>query len=177
MSAILGRRGRTSAARNQPVVCSSAPDNRAEILRLCRRFLKDQEKLSLIYARKGVVEQKREKVCTHFWNLVRKAVFVTGCVPKRCLPGWPRPDCRGRPCDPTSRCPLSPTAVQWGGGRCPLWTDGTSTRSGDQTPSPPVPWGLSPRCSPLSLEVTALTPWLRMNKLGGCAPGGWWGAG
>ncbi|KAI5273209.1 Dna-Dependent Protein Kinase Catalytic Subunit [Manis pentadactyla] len=36
-------------------------DSRAEILRLRRRFLKDQEKLSLIYARKGVVEQKREK--------------------------------------------------------------------------------------------------------------------
>ncbi|XP_029779032.1 DNA-dependent protein kinase catalytic subunit [Suricata suricatta] len=36
-------------------------DNRAEILRLRRRFLKDQEKLSLIYARKGVAEQKREK--------------------------------------------------------------------------------------------------------------------
>uniref|UniRef100_F6W6L3 DNA-dependent protein kinase catalytic subunit n=1 Tax=Monodelphis domestica TaxID=13616 RepID=F6W6L3_MONDO len=36
-------------------------DERAEILRLRRRFLKDQEKLSLIYARKGVVEQKREK--------------------------------------------------------------------------------------------------------------------
>ncbi|CAM5116256.1 unnamed protein product [Natator depressus] len=36
-------------------------DERAEILRLRRRFLKDQEKLSLIYARKGVAEQKREK--------------------------------------------------------------------------------------------------------------------
>ncbi|XP_055968392.1 DNA-dependent protein kinase catalytic subunit [Sorex fumeus] len=36
-------------------------DNRAEILRLRRRFLKDKEKLSLIYARKGVAEQKREK--------------------------------------------------------------------------------------------------------------------
>ncbi|XP_036089192.1 DNA-dependent protein kinase catalytic subunit [Rousettus aegyptiacus] len=36
-------------------------DNRAEILRLRRRFLKDQEKLSLIYARKGVAEQKREE--------------------------------------------------------------------------------------------------------------------
>ncbi|XP_013375655.1 PREDICTED: DNA-dependent protein kinase catalytic subunit isoform X2 [Chinchilla lanigera] len=36
-------------------------DNRAEILRLRRRFLKDQEKLSLIYAKKGIVEQKREK--------------------------------------------------------------------------------------------------------------------
>ncbi|XP_042110110.1 DNA-dependent protein kinase catalytic subunit [Ovis aries] len=40
---------------------AQGPDNRAEILRLRRRFLKDQEKLSLIYARKGVVEQKREK--------------------------------------------------------------------------------------------------------------------
>ncbi|XP_006880480.1 PREDICTED: DNA-dependent protein kinase catalytic subunit-like isoform X2 [Elephantulus edwardii] len=38
-----------------------AQNDRAEILRLRRRFLKDQEKLSLIYARKGVVEQKREK--------------------------------------------------------------------------------------------------------------------
>ncbi|XP_004615434.2 DNA-dependent protein kinase catalytic subunit [Sorex araneus] len=36
-------------------------DNRAEILRLRRRFLKDKEKVSLIYARKGVAEQKREK--------------------------------------------------------------------------------------------------------------------
>ncbi|KAF6100707.1 protein kinase, DNA-activated, catalytic subunit [Phyllostomus discolor] len=36
-------------------------DNWAEILRLRRRFLKDQEKLSLIYAKKSVVEQKREK--------------------------------------------------------------------------------------------------------------------
>ncbi|XP_044937720.1 DNA-dependent protein kinase catalytic subunit isoform X2 [Mustela putorius furo] len=36
-------------------------DNRTEILRLCRRFIKDQEKLSLIYARKGIAEQKREK--------------------------------------------------------------------------------------------------------------------
>ncbi|XP_045311337.1 DNA-dependent protein kinase catalytic subunit isoform X1 [Leopardus geoffroyi] len=36
-------------------------DSRAEILRLRRRFIKDQEKLSLIYARKGVAEQKREK--------------------------------------------------------------------------------------------------------------------
>uniref|UniRef100_A0A670Y1A7 DNA-dependent protein kinase catalytic subunit n=1 Tax=Pseudonaja textilis TaxID=8673 RepID=A0A670Y1A7_PSETE len=32
-----------------------------EILRLRRRFLKDKEKLSLIYARKGVAEQKQEK--------------------------------------------------------------------------------------------------------------------
>ncbi|KAH0617727.1 hypothetical protein JD844_016250 [Phrynosoma platyrhinos] len=36
-------------------------DERAEILRLRRRFLKDQEKLNLIYARKGVAEQKQEK--------------------------------------------------------------------------------------------------------------------
>ncbi|XP_021104653.1 DNA-dependent protein kinase catalytic subunit isoform X3 [Heterocephalus glaber] len=36
-------------------------NNRAEILRLRRRFLKNQEKLSLIYAKKGIVEQKREK--------------------------------------------------------------------------------------------------------------------
>lgn len=40
---------------------AKGPDNRAEILRLRRRFLKDREKLSLIYARKGVAEQKREK--------------------------------------------------------------------------------------------------------------------
>lgn len=70
-----GEEGTTSAAHNQPAVCSSAPDNRAEILRLRRRFIKDQEKLSLIYARKGVVEQKREKVCTHFWNLVGNSYF------------------------------------------------------------------------------------------------------
>uniref|UniRef100_A0A8C3K0K1 DNA-dependent protein kinase catalytic subunit n=1 Tax=Calidris pygmaea TaxID=425635 RepID=A0A8C3K0K1_9CHAR len=36
-------------------------EERAEILRLRRRFLKDQDKLSLIYARKGVAEQRREK--------------------------------------------------------------------------------------------------------------------
>lgn len=45
------------------IVCSLGIEERAEILRLRRRFLKDQEKLSLIYARKGVAEQKREKVC------------------------------------------------------------------------------------------------------------------
>ncbi|KAM5158207.1 DNA-dependent protein kinase catalytic subunit [Mantella aurantiaca] len=33
----------------------------SEILRLRRRFLKDQEKISLSFARKGVAEQKREK--------------------------------------------------------------------------------------------------------------------
>ncbi|KAK2527806.1 Prkdc [Columba livia] len=36
-------------------------EERAEILRLQRRFLKDKRKLSLIYARKGVAEQKREQ--------------------------------------------------------------------------------------------------------------------
>ncbi|MBZ3885751.1 DNA-dependent protein kinase catalytic subunit [Sciurus carolinensis] len=36
-------------------------NNRTEILRLRRRFLKDREKLSLIYAKKGLDEQKREK--------------------------------------------------------------------------------------------------------------------
>ncbi|XP_048363545.1 DNA-dependent protein kinase catalytic subunit isoform X2 [Sphaerodactylus townsendi] len=36
-------------------------DERAAILRLRRRFLKDQEKLSLIYARKNVAELKQEK--------------------------------------------------------------------------------------------------------------------
>ncbi|XP_060099810.1 DNA-dependent protein kinase catalytic subunit [Heteronotia binoei] len=36
-------------------------DERAEILRLRRRFLKDQEKLSLIYARQSVAELKQEK--------------------------------------------------------------------------------------------------------------------
>ncbi|KAG9478931.1 hypothetical protein GDO78_012545 [Eleutherodactylus coqui] len=36
-------------------------EKRSEILRLRRRFLKDQEKLNIIYARKGVAEQKREK--------------------------------------------------------------------------------------------------------------------
>ncbi|KAL1788740.1 DNA-dependent protein kinase catalytic subunit isoform X1 [Sigmodon hispidus] len=39
----------------------SGTQNRAEILRLRRRFLKDQEKLSLIYAKKGLLEQKLEK--------------------------------------------------------------------------------------------------------------------
>ncbi|XP_044149983.1 DNA-dependent protein kinase catalytic subunit isoform X2 [Bufo gargarizans] len=36
-------------------------DERSEILRLRRRFLKDKEKLSIIYAKKGVAEQKKEK--------------------------------------------------------------------------------------------------------------------
>ncbi|KAJ7402013.1 hypothetical protein BTVI_90061 [Pitangus sulphuratus] len=36
-------------------------EERAEILRLRRRFLKDQDKLNLIYARKSLAEQKREK--------------------------------------------------------------------------------------------------------------------
>ncbi|XP_069477126.1 DNA-dependent protein kinase catalytic subunit [Ambystoma mexicanum] len=39
-------------------------EEKAEILRLRRRFLKDQEKVSLIYAKKGVAEQKREKEMT-----------------------------------------------------------------------------------------------------------------
>ncbi|XP_075069595.1 DNA-dependent protein kinase catalytic subunit [Mixophyes fleayi] len=40
---------------------SKDAEERSAILRLRRRFLKDQEKLSIIYARKGVAEQKREK--------------------------------------------------------------------------------------------------------------------
>lgn len=48
---------------DQPTFYFPGIDNRVEILRLRRRFLKDQEKLSLIYARKGLAEQKREKVC------------------------------------------------------------------------------------------------------------------
>uniref|UniRef100_A0A8C5JY83 DNA-dependent protein kinase catalytic subunit n=1 Tax=Jaculus jaculus TaxID=51337 RepID=A0A8C5JY83_JACJA len=36
-------------------------DGRTELLRLRKRFLKDQEKLSLLFAKKGLVEQKREK--------------------------------------------------------------------------------------------------------------------
>ncbi|XP_029447109.1 DNA-dependent protein kinase catalytic subunit isoform X2 [Rhinatrema bivittatum] len=39
-------------------------DERADILRLRRRFLKDQEQVSKIYARKGAAEQKREKKIT-----------------------------------------------------------------------------------------------------------------
>lgn len=39
----------------------SGPHNRAEILRLRRRFLKDQENLSLLYAKKGLMKQKLEK--------------------------------------------------------------------------------------------------------------------
>ncbi|XP_078543449.1 DNA-dependent protein kinase catalytic subunit [Lissotriton helveticus] len=39
-------------------------EEKAEILRLRRRFLKDQEKVSLIFAKKGVAEQKREKEIT-----------------------------------------------------------------------------------------------------------------
>lgn len=118
-----GEEGTTSAAHNQPAVCSSAPDNRAEILRLRRRFLKDQEKLSLIYARKGVVEQKREKVCTHFWNSVGNRYFCHRMCAQEMSSGWPRPDRRDGPCDPTSRCPLSPTALLGSGRCCSLWTD------------------------------------------------------
>jgi hypothetical protein len=51
-------------------LCFSGTESRVEILRLRRRFLKNQEKLSLIYARKGLVEQKREKVCIVFMNLI-----------------------------------------------------------------------------------------------------------
>ncbi|KAM8966776.1 DNA-dependent protein kinase catalytic subunit [Pelodytes ibericus] len=36
-------------------------DEKSDILRLRRRFLKDREKVSIIYARKGATEQKREK--------------------------------------------------------------------------------------------------------------------
>lgn len=36
-------------------------DSRTEILRLRRRFLKDREKLSLLYAKKSLAEQKREE--------------------------------------------------------------------------------------------------------------------
>uniref|UniRef100_A0A8C5WDN6 DNA-dependent protein kinase catalytic subunit n=1 Tax=Leptobrachium leishanense TaxID=445787 RepID=A0A8C5WDN6_9ANUR len=36
-------------------------EDRSDILRLRRRFLKDKEKVSIIYARKGATEQKREK--------------------------------------------------------------------------------------------------------------------
>ncbi|XP_060247015.1 DNA-dependent protein kinase catalytic subunit isoform X1 [Meriones unguiculatus] len=39
----------------------SATHSRAEILRLRRRFLKDREKLSMLYAKRGLVEQKLEK--------------------------------------------------------------------------------------------------------------------
>lgn len=59
---------------NKPLY-SSGIDNRTEILRLRRRFIKDQEKLSLIYARKGIAEQKREKVCIYFENLSGQKYF------------------------------------------------------------------------------------------------------
>uniref|UniRef100_G1NU10 DNA-dependent protein kinase catalytic subunit n=1 Tax=Myotis lucifugus TaxID=59463 RepID=G1NU10_MYOLU len=36
-------------------------ESRVDILRLRRRFLKDQEKIHLIYAKKGIAEQKRKK--------------------------------------------------------------------------------------------------------------------
>nr|XP_033789602.1 DNA-dependent protein kinase catalytic subunit isoform X2 [Geotrypetes seraphini] len=39
-------------------------DERSDILRLRRRFLKDQEQISKIFIRKGVAEQKREKEIT-----------------------------------------------------------------------------------------------------------------
>ncbi|XP_052014740.1 DNA-dependent protein kinase catalytic subunit isoform X2 [Apodemus sylvaticus] len=39
----------------------SGTHSQAEILRLRRRFLKDQEKLSLLYAKRGLMEQKLEK--------------------------------------------------------------------------------------------------------------------
>ncbi|XP_010572683.1 PREDICTED: DNA-dependent protein kinase catalytic subunit isoform X4 [Haliaeetus leucocephalus] len=50
-------------------------EERAEILRLRRRFLKDQEKLSLIYARKGVAEQKREKKDPTFAKQLFSSLF------------------------------------------------------------------------------------------------------
>lgn len=53
-----------------PAFCSAGTYNRAEILRLRRRFLKDREKLSLLYAKKGLVEQKLEKVCILFMDSV-----------------------------------------------------------------------------------------------------------
>ncbi|XP_063114601.1 DNA-dependent protein kinase catalytic subunit isoform X3 [Cavia porcellus] len=51
-------------------------DNRAEILRLRRQFLKDQEKLSLIYAKKGIVEQKRAKEIKSELKMKRDAQIV-----------------------------------------------------------------------------------------------------
>lgn len=48
-----------------------------DILRLRRRFLKDQEKLSLIYAKKSVVEQKREKVCIFLKIFGQKYLLYT----------------------------------------------------------------------------------------------------
>ncbi|KAK1173766.1 DNA-dependent protein kinase catalytic subunit [Acipenser oxyrinchus oxyrinchus] len=48
-------------------------DQRADILRLKRRFLKDQEKVSLIYAKKGVREQKQAKENVAEQKLKREA--------------------------------------------------------------------------------------------------------
>lgn len=52
-----------SAGSNWACFPSPGAAGRTDLLRLRRRFMRDQEKLSLMYARKGVAEQKREKVC------------------------------------------------------------------------------------------------------------------
>ena len=86
--------------------------------------------------------EKRFVPISGIWSEI--VISVIGCVPRRCLPGWPRPDCRDGPCDPTSRCPLSPTALLGSGRCCSLWTDGLSARGGDQTP-PLAPSALGSR--------------------------------
>lgn len=65
---------------NQPAFYSSGTDSRLDILRLRRRFLKDQEKIHLIYAKKGIAEQKRKKVCIFLKNLIGLKYLCYICV-------------------------------------------------------------------------------------------------
>lgn len=65
---------------NQPAFYFSVTDSRVDILRLRRRFLKDQEKISLIYAKKGIAEQKRKKVCIFLKTLIGLKYLFNICV-------------------------------------------------------------------------------------------------
>lgn len=67
-----------AAGSNWACFPSPGAAGRVDLLRLRRRFMRDQEKLSLMYARKGVAEQKREKVvfCQEFDQ--NDAISVTG---------------------------------------------------------------------------------------------------
>lgn len=68
---------------NKPAFYSSGTDSRVDILRLRRRFLKDQEKISLIYAKKGIAEQKRKKVCIFLNYLIGLKYLFYICVVRK----------------------------------------------------------------------------------------------
>ncbi|XP_029105413.1 DNA-dependent protein kinase catalytic subunit-like [Scleropages formosus] len=63
---VAGDIGRESKAR-------VASEQQADILRLRRRFLKDQEKVSLHFAKKGIQEQRQEKEQIADWRLQKEA--------------------------------------------------------------------------------------------------------